>query len=206
MAAAARLTACYQILFATRRRRLATVRARLGERRAARSAFQTRLTNKVIRLTYSGPTFRPLPGLGTIALRTACWVERRHTSIKCRFGSSRSSGLPGRRCLVTPNSAAKPSTSARIQLSTALTGIRTLTRGASLRPPRMRSISADAHGLSWSRSRRINQLRAVPERLSSGIRVSSLDLPPAARIGMGAGPTRRINFSAIGTSVSPSTA
>ena len=195
----------YQTSFATRSWSLATVRARLGERRAARSTLHTHRANEMILAAYSGPTSRPLPGRGTIVLRTVRWEEWRHRPIRCCFGSSRSSGLRGSRCLATPNSAAKPSASARIQLSSSLTGIRMLTRGASLRPPTMRRISSEAHGPS-SRSRKTSQLSAAPERLSSVIRVSSLDLPPATRVGRGTGPTKRISFSAIGASVTPSTA
>ena len=81
----------HQTPFATRARRPARARSRLGERSAARSTSHVPRANAAIRLAYSGPTLRPLPGRATMALRIVLRVEWRHTSIRCCLGSSKSS-------------------------------------------------------------------------------------------------------------------
>ena len=179
---------------------------RLGDLRAARSGSQRRRTNADMRFAYSGPTSRPPLLRGTMASLTSDRRERRHKLTSSRLGLSKSSGLPGTWLRPTENSSLNPSTSARIQLSTARTGTRMLTRDDGLLPDSSLRTSSGGHDWSRSRSRMINQFRFAPDRFRPGIFESSLDLPPATSVRTGSTPIRRSIRSAIGTSVSPSTA
>lgn len=179
-------------------------RARLGERSAARSGLHDSRANAEIRLTYSGPTARPLPARGGIVFRTADLREPRHKFTRKRFAFSSSSGLSGSRFRWTENDSEKPVLSASNQLSMDRTGTRKPIRDGTPCAKRRRTRSGAQP--SRSRSRSISQLIRAADRISPGSRWSSFGAPPATIARCGIRPACRINRSATGISASPSTA